>query len=182
MIRRPPRSTLFPYTTLFRSAPVLLLLWLCYLSLAVVGQTFLWFQGDGLLLETGLLAVLYAPTQLRPSLARERAPSAGVRWLVWALVLRLMFLSGITKLASGDPTWRHLTALDYHFWTQPLPPWPAWYAQWLPPWTHRGMTLAILTIELVVPWLILVPERWGGRRARYAACGLLALGQLAIAL
>jgi len=25
-------------------APVLLLLWLCYLSLAVVGQTFLWFQ------------------------------------------------------------------------------------------------------------------------------------------
>src|SRR2546427_7146907 len=65
MIRRPPRSTLFPYTTLFRSAPVLLLLWLCYLSLAVVGQTFLWFQWDGLLLETGLLAVLYAPTQLR---------------------------------------------------------------------------------------------------------------------
>src|SRR5258708_15754251 len=26
MIRRPPRSTLFPYTTLFRSAPVLLFL------------------------------------------------------------------------------------------------------------------------------------------------------------
>src|SRR5256885_12109642 len=26
MIRRPPRSTLFPYTTLFRSSPVLLLL------------------------------------------------------------------------------------------------------------------------------------------------------------
>src|SRR6059036_3846364 len=35
-------------------APVLLLLWICYLSLAVAGQTFLWFQWDGLLLETGL--------------------------------------------------------------------------------------------------------------------------------
>ena len=163
-------------------APVLLLLWLCYLSLAVVGQAFLWFQWDGLLLETGLLAVLYAPTQLGPSLARERAPSAMVRWLVWALVLRLMFLSGITKLVSGDPMWRHLTALDYHFWTQPLPPWPAWYAHWLPEWMHRGMTLAIIAIEVLVPWLIVVPERWAGRGARRAACGLLVFGQLAIAL
>ena len=165
-------------------APVLLLLWICYLSLSVAGQTFLWFQWDGLLLETGLLAVLYAPIQLRPSLAREPAPSTAMRWLVWALVFRLMFLSGITKLASGDPTWLHLTALDYHFWTQPLPPWPAWYAQWLPEWMHRGMTLTIIAIELLVPWLIGVPDRWGrwGRRARYTACGLMVFGQLAIAL
>src|SRR3989454_9406556 len=234
MIRRPPRSTLFPYTTLFRSpaggflerahaaygsaayrlfptvcwvgrgggmlralawggtalalllvagvaqAPVLLLLWLCYLSLAVVGQTFLWFQWDGLLLETGLLAVLYAPTQLRPSLAREPAPSAGVRWLVWALVLRLMFLSGITKLASGDPAWRHLTALDYRFGPQPLPPWTAWYAQQLPGWVHQGMTLGMFAIELGAPWLIFAPRRFPGLRV--AACVLLVLGQLGIAL
>jgi lipase maturation factor 1 len=166
-------------------APVLLLLWVSYLSLAVVGQNFLWFQWDGLLLETGLLAVLYAPTDLRPSVQWERAPSPAMRWLVWALVFRLMFLSGLTKLASGDPTWRHLTALDYHFWTQPLPTWPAWYAHWLPQWMHRGMTLAIVAIELLVPWLIFVPERWAGRgsrRARHAACALLVLGQLAIAL
>ena len=161
-------------------APILLLLWACYLSLTVAGQQFLWFQWDGLLLETGLLAVLYAPTQLVPSLAREREPLPAARWLVWWLLFRLMFLSGITKLASGDPTWRHLTALDYHFWTQPLPPFTAWYAQWLPQWTHRAMTLAILAIELIVPWLILSPVRW--RRARYWACGVLVLGQLAIAL
>src|SRR5467141_3756213 len=61
----------------------------------------------------GAPAVLYAPAQLWPSLARERAPSAVARWLVWALVFRLMFLSGLTKLASGDPTWLHFTALDY---------------------------------------------------------------------
>jgi len=165
--------------------PVLLLLWICYLSLTVAGQNFLWFQWDGLLLETGLLAVLYAPTQLRPSLECERAPSTVMRWLVWGLLFRLMFLSGITKLASGDPTWLHFTALDYHFWTQPLPTWPAWYAQWLPEWMHRGMTIAIIAIELLVPWLILVPERWGGPRARTGrrtACGVLVFGQLAIAL
>src|SRR5437870_5211185 len=168
-------------------APALALLWVCYLSLSVVGQTFLWFQWDGLLLETGLLAILYAPTRWLPSRGRGREPepSGVVRWLVWLLLFKLMFLSGMTKLASGDPAWRHLTALDYHFWTQPLQPWPAWYAQWVPEWMHRGMTLAIIAIEVLVPLLIVVPEQWtgwGGRRARYAACGLLVFGQLAIAL
>src|SRR5881396_2798264 len=161
-------------------APVLALLWACYLSLSVVGQTFLWFQWDGLLLEAGLLAVLYAPTQWLPSLEQERAPSRAVRWLVWLLLFKLMFLSGITKLASGDPTWRDLTALDYHFWTQPLPPWTAWYAHWLPEWTHRGMLLLVLVAELGAPWLIFVPERLA--RLRLAACGLLVLGQLGIAV
>jgi lipase maturation factor 1 len=160
--------------------PSLLLLWVCYLSVSVVGQTFLWFQWDGLLLETGLLAVLFAPIQLWPSLKHERPPLAATRWLMWGLLFRLMVLSGVTKLASGDPTWRHLTALDYHFWTQPLPPWTAWYAHWLPEWMHRVMTLGILGVEVVVPWLILVPERW--RRVRYAGCALLVLGQLGIAL
>ena len=159
--------------------PVLLLLWICYLSLSVAGQTFLWFQWDGLLLETGLVAILYAPTQLWPS-RTERVPLTLARWLVWWLLFRLMFLSGITKLASGDPTWRHLTALDYHFWTQPLPTPLAWYAHWAPAWLHRVMTLTILAIEILVPCLIFVPERW--RRARYVACGLLVAGQVAIAL
>src|SRR2546430_2331552 len=160
--------------------PVLLLLWIGYLSLSVAGQTFRWFQWDGLLLETGLLAVLYAPARLAPSLVRDRTPSTWMRWLLWWLLFRLMFLSGVTKLLSGDTAWRHLTALDYHFWTQPLPTWPAWYANWTPVWVHRAMTLAILAIELLVPWLMFVPERW--RRARYAGGGLLVLGQLAIAL
>jgi len=46
------------------------------------------------------------------------------------------------------------------------------------------MTLAIIAIELLVPWLIAVPDRWErwGRRARYTACGLMVFGQLAIAL
>src|SRR5881398_3004648 len=161
-------------------APALALLWACYLSLSVVGQTFLWFQWDGLLLETGLLALLYAPTRWLPRRERERAPSGVIRWLVWLLLFKLMFLSGITKLVSGDPTWRHLTALDYHFWTQPLPPWTAWYAQQLPGRVHQGMTLGMFAIELGAPWLIFAPRRFPGLRV--AACVLLVLGQLGIAL
>ena len=161
-------------------APALALCWLAYLSLSVVGQTFLWFQWDALLLEAGWLAIFYAPTQLVPSLGRERAPSTAMRWLVWWLLFRLMFLSGVTKLASGDPTWRDLTALDYHFWTQPLPTGPAWYAYWLPEWTHRVMLLVVLVTEVLVPWLIFVPERLG--RWRHGAAAALVFGQVGIAL
>src|SRR5207245_911605 len=103
-----------------------------------------------------------------------------VRWLVWLLLCKVMFLAGMTKLASGDPAWRHLTALDYHFWTQPLPPWTAWYAQQLPGWVHQGMTLGMFAIELGAPWLIFAPRRFPGLRV--AACVLLVLGQLGIAL
>src|SRR5256885_10242895 len=39
MIRRPPRSTLFPYTTLFRSGPLVIAI----ISIAVV-----WFTWDGI--------------------------------------------------------------------------------------------------------------------------------------
>src|SRR3712207_8880992 len=41
MIRRPPRSTLFPYTTLFRSL-TRVLSWVVYVSLAIIPVTFLY--------------------------------------------------------------------------------------------------------------------------------------------
>src|SRR2546429_8172255 len=103
-----------------------------------------------------------------------------MRWLVLWLLFRLMFLSGITKLASADPTWGDLTALDYHFWTQPLPPWTAWYAHWLPEWTHRGMLLLVLVAELGAPWLIFVSQRLAP--LRLAARGFLVLRPLRISL
>ena len=42
---------------------VLILLWVLYLSLSLVGQTFLSFQWDTLLLETGFFAIFFAPRQ-----------------------------------------------------------------------------------------------------------------------
>ena len=47
------------------STPALILLWLFYLSLSVVGQEFLSYQWDTLLLETGFLAIFLAPLTLR---------------------------------------------------------------------------------------------------------------------
>ena len=159
---------------------MLVLLWGCYLSVTVGGQAFMAFQWDTLLLETGLLACLYAPQGLGPTLVTESAPSPMARWLIWGLLFRLMFLSGITKLASGDPTWSDLTALTYHYETQPLPLWTGWHLHQLPVWFHRVSALSVFAVELILPWLIFVPARF--RQTRMAACGGLVCLQLLVGL
>jgi hypothetical protein len=159
---------------------VLPVLWLFYLSLTVAGQDFLSFQWDGLLLEAGLLAALWAPAGWFPSLRlEERQPSAVVRWLLWLLLFKLMVLSGATKLLSGDASWRNLTALNFHFETQPLPPWTAWYAHHLSERVHGAATALLLVVELVVPFTILAPSRF--RLLRLLGAVLLIGFQLAIA-
>jgi hypothetical protein len=159
---------------------VLPLLWLSYLSITVGGQDFLSFQWDGLLLETGLIACLWAPAAWFPSLRlEEREPSGLVRWALWLLLFKLMVLSGATKLLSGDPTWRSLTALDFHFETQPLPPWTAWYAHHLPERIHHAATALMFVAELVVPFTILATGRF--RLFRLVGAVLLIGFQLAIA-
>jgi hypothetical protein len=86
-----------------------------------------------------------------------------------------MFESGAVKLTWNkwqlDPagnlipnTWRSLTALYFHYWTQPLPIWTSWYAAQLPEWFQKTSVAFVLIIELVFPWLI-----FGPRRCRYVA-------------
>jgi len=140
-------------------APCLFLLSAIYLSLATVCQVFLGYQWDYLLLETGFLAIFFAPLRPWPSLARESRPSLAVLWLLRWLLFRLMFGSGCVKLLSGDPTWHNLTALNYQYETQPLPTWIGWYAHQLPEWCQQASTALILLVELAVPLLIFLPRR-----------------------
>jgi uncharacterized membrane protein YphA (DoxX/SURF4 family) len=157
--------------------PCLVGLWAIYLSLVVAGQVFLGFQWDALLLETGLCASFCAPLSLRPRWPwnEPRASRAGL-WLVRLLLFKLMVLSGATKLLSGDAAWWQLTALEHHYYTQPLPVWTSWYAHHLPAGFQRLSVATLFVIELVVPF-VLFCGRWP-RRA--AACALAAL-QLLIA-
>lgn len=157
--------------------PALALLWAFYLSLVNVGQDFLAFQWDALLLETGLLAIFFAPLQLWWGLPREVPPSKTVLWLLRLLLFRLMFFSGVVKLVSGDPTWHGLTALNYHYWTQPLPTPVAWFAHQLPPQFHSFSTALTLAIELGAPFLI-----FGPRRVRFVGTTLIAAIQVFIML
>src|SRR5262245_7197655 len=143
----------------------LLLCWVLYLSFAWVGEPFLYFQWAALLLETGLLAVVFAPDGVRPFGRTEREPSPVVRWLVYWLLFRLLLLSGLLKLCSGDSSWQEGKALDFHYWTQPLPHRLSHYAHW---WPGHAVSLWIMfAIELGVPVLLLVPV--ARRRCRQVA-------------
>jgi predicted DCC family thiol-disulfide oxidoreductase YuxK len=126
--------------------PVLVILFVLYLSLSAVGEDFLSFQWDSLLLETGFLAIFLARTNIVP-------------WLFRWLAFRLYFLSGLVKLLSDDPTWRNLTALHFHYYTQPLPTVLAWYVDKMPMGFQRISTLVVLVVELAVPFLIFAPRR-----------------------
>src|SRR5712691_5969441 len=141
-------------------APVacLALLWGLYLSLVTVGRDFLSFQWDVLLLEAGFLAIFLAPGHLLPGRSGAPPVSATVLFLLWWLLFRLTFQSGIVKLSWGDPTWHNLTALDFHFYTQPLPTWVAWYAQQLPSWFKKLSVLGTYVLEIGFPLLILGPR------------------------
>jgi len=137
-----------------------LLLWGLYLSLCWIATPFTNFQWDALLLETALVATLLLPWRRRPRWERWRPVNQAGLWLLWWLLFRLMEESGGVKLASGDPTWHSLTALEYHFETQPLPLWTAWYANQIPGTILFVATFIMFLIELLAPLLILAPRRW----------------------
>ncbi|NXC07289.1 LMF2 factor, partial [Orthonyx spaldingii] len=125
-----------------------------------VGQVFLYFQWDSLLLEAGFLAILVAPLRLlrRGSPAwRPHDPVTfwGVRWLLF----RLMFASGVVKLTSRCPTWWGLTALTYHYESQCIPTPGAWFAHQLPVWFQKLSVVATYVIEVAVPLLFFAPLR-----------------------
>jgi predicted DCC family thiol-disulfide oxidoreductase YuxK len=155
----------------------LVLLFVLYLSLTVAGQTFFSFQWDILLLETGFLAVFLAPWRwrIRPN---ESAPLSRIGlFLLQFLLFKLIFMSGVVKLTSGDPSWWNLTALDYHYWTQPLPTVLGWWADKSPEWVKHFSVAATLVIEIVLPFFI-----WMPRRPRLVAAGAFTLLQVVIGL
>lgn len=139
--------------------PALAALWALYLSLCSVGSVFLSFQWDTLLLEVGFLSIFLA----RPWVAFARPDtSEPPRWAVWLLRLllfKLMFMSGCVKLLSLDPAWRDLTALLYHYETQPLVPWTAWFIHKLPIGFHKASVGGMFAVELAVPFLFFLPRR-----------------------
>jgi predicted DCC family thiol-disulfide oxidoreductase YuxK len=133
-----------------------------YLSLVHAGQSFLSFQWDFLLLECGFLAIF-----LRPVLARV--------WLFRWLLFRLMLLSGAAKLLSHDPAWRNLTALGYHYETQPLPTLFAWYFHQFPLSFQKLSCSFLFFVELAVPFLFFAP-----RRVRFFAAAMTVILQALI--
>lgn len=131
----------------YRQRVALALALVLWLSLCAVGQDFLSYQWDVLLLEAGFLGIFADDSRVRV-------------WLFRWLIFRLMFFSGAGKLLSGDPSWHNLTALTYHYHTQPLPTPLAWLMDKLPLAMQKASTLFVLVGECAVPLLFFAPRRF----------------------
>lgn len=131
---------------------------LSYWVLALLGGVFYSFQWELLLLEVGAITtVCYAPTlTLRPS-HTSTSSDIGV-WPLRFLLFKLMFMSGVVKLQADCPTWNQLTALEYHYASQPLPGPLAWNAHQFHPFFQRLSVAATLIIEIPMTFLLLAPS------------------------
>src|SRR5262249_25932333 len=149
----------------FANAVLLSGLWVLYMSFVHAGQEWYGYGWEIQLLETGFLAIFLCPMlDARPF--PRRAPPLAVIWLFRWLIFRIMLGAGLIKL-RGDPCWRDLTCLDYHYLTQPIPnPLSRWF-HFHPPLVHKIEVLYNHLVEVVACWFALAPDAW--RRLRISA-------------
>ena len=139
---------------------MLLICFICFLSFVSAASDFSGYQSDSMLLEAGFISLFLAPPGFRPGLAPNSPPiRAGIFLLLWEW-FRIYFESGIAKLASGDPEWRHFTAMDEYYQNGPLPTWIGWYVQHLPHWFHAATAFGTLALELALVWMLFLPRRF----------------------
>ena len=139
---------------------MLVICFTCFLSFVSAAEDFSGYQSDGMLLEAGFIALLFAPLGFRPGWGAARPPSRASLFLLQWEWFRIYFESGVVKIASGDPEWRRMTAMDEYYQNGPLPTWIGWYVQHLPHWFHAASTYATLALELGLVWMLFLPRRW----------------------
>jgi hypothetical protein len=127
----------------------LFVLWLLFLSFVNTGQKFYEHGWELILLESGFLAIFLGGT--------GTAPSEVMVWLFRWLLFRMMLGSGLVKL-HGDQAWKDLTALNYHYETQPFPNPLSWYLDKLPDKILASGVLFTHFMLLLVPFLYFAPQ------------------------
>jgi hypothetical protein len=140
----------------YANALLLAVLWILYMSFVHVGQEWYSYGWEVQLLETGFLAIFLCPLLDGRPFSR-RPPPLVVIWLFRALIFRIMFGAGMIKI-RGDQSWRDLTALYYHFETQPIPNGLSRWFHFLPRGALRAGTLFNHVAELVAPWFVFWPR------------------------
>src|SRR5689334_23161009 len=155
----------------YANAIVLAVLWAMYMSIVHIGQIWYGYGWEIQLLETGFLSIFFCPFLDGRPFPKCRPPIL-VIWLFRWLGFRIMIGAGLIKL-RGDPCWRDLTCLYYHYETQPIPSPISRYLHFAPHWFHKFETAWNHFIELVVPWF-----SFGPRMARHIAGVLLVTFQI----
>jgi hypothetical protein len=159
----------------YANAIVMTALWALYMSFVHVGQDWYGYGWEIQLLETGFLAIFLCPLLDGRPFPKRESPRV-VLWLFRWLIFRIMLGSALIKL-RGDACWSDLTALYYHFETQPISnPLSRWF-HFLPHWILKGGVLFNYLAELVAPWFAFYP-----RTARHIAGVIMVLFQFTLIL
>lgn len=151
----------------YANSLIMLVLWALYLSLLPIGQEWLNYGWDIQILETGFLGIMLCPL-LDPRPFPRRAPPVLMIWLYRWLIFRIMLGAGLIKM-RGDSCWRDLTALNYHYETQPIPNPLSRLLHFAPEWFNKLGVAWNHFVELVVPWFAFY-----GRWSRHIAGFLMA--------
>src|SRR5205823_5743663 len=108
-------SLVFQIRGLIGPHAMLVICFACFLSFVSAAQDFSGYQSDGMLLEAGFISLFFAPPGIRPGWGAVRPPIHASLFLLQWEWFRIYFESGIAKIASGDPQWRNLTAMDEYY-------------------------------------------------------------------
>ena len=161
----------------YANSLMLLVLWFLQMSIVHVGQLFWSYGWETQLLETGFLAMFLVPLLDGRPFPRWKSSRIVIGLFCW-LAARIMLGSGLIKL-RGDPAWDwdQLTALYYHFETQPIPNGLSWFFHHLPKPVLQGGVVFNHVVELFVPFLLLLP-----RAFRNGAGAVMVLFQITLIL
>jgi hypothetical protein len=157
----------------YANAILLAVLWGMYMSIVHIGQIWYGYGWEIQLLETGFLSIFLCPLLDGRPFPKCRPPIL-VFWLFRWLGFRIMVGAGLIKL-RGDPCWRDLTCMFYHYETQPIPNPISCYLHFLPQWFHKLEVIWNHFVELIVPWF-----SFGPRQARHVAGVLLVIFQVVL--
>ncbi len=142
----------------YANALMMAVLWFLYVSIVHAGQEWYGYGWEIQMSETGFLCIFLCPLlDARPFPLRP--PPIAVIWLFRWLIFRIMLGSALIKL-RGDTCWTDLTALYYHFETQPIPNPFSRYFHFLPHPVLQFGVIWTFVVELIAPWFVFWP-RWG---------------------
>ena len=147
----------FLLTTGAANVPILFALWLCQRSIMAVGNAWYGFGWEPQLAELGFHAMFLVPLLSLKAIPTSTPVPTLVIWTMRWHLFRIMLGAGLIKIKSYDKKWRDLTAMDVFYETQPVPNPFTKYFHAAPKAWHKFEVLTNHFVELVAPWLLIIP-------------------------